>query len=232
MQASESSPRAAQGAPFPSRPRPKYTRTTNGCLTCRQRRKRCDQRRPVCVGCHRNKSQCNWPERSQSLSPREGPSTPRIAFSPSPMPHTVSTVAVIARIPPSMGLSRACGTLLLTQWSIMLFDHYLASTSTILSTLSPRAGALQTCVVEFAVSDSLMLHTLLAVSGTHLNFNDTAALDVRQAIFLHYKTVLQGIKEEINIVMSSPSGSCLRLALILLLICHTEVRHLPHERKC
>lgn len=114
----------------------------------------------------------------------------------------------------------------------MLLDHYLASTCTILSTLSPQTGAFQNCVVEFAISDSLMLHTLLAVSGTHLNLNDMAALEVRQAIFLHYKTALQGIKEEINIVMSSPSESCLRLALILLLICHAEVRRIPHEKEC
>lgn len=114
----------------------------------------------------------------------------------------------------------------------MLLDHYLASTSTILGTLSPQTGAFQTRVVEFAISDSLMLHTLLAVSGTHLNLNDTAALNIRQAIFLHYKSALQGIKEDINIILSAPPEACLRLALILLLICHAEVRHTPYQYYC
>ncbi|SCV06245.1 LANO_0H25290g1_1 [Lachancea nothofagi CBS 11611] len=41
----------------------KYTerRSKNGCLTCRNRRKKCDEVKPQCSGCARNMLDCNWP---------------------------------------------------------------------------------------------------------------------------------------------------------------------------
>ncbi|KAH8700394.1 fungal-specific transcription factor domain-containing protein [Talaromyces proteolyticus] len=38
----------------------KRTRKRTGCLTCRLRHKKCDERKPVCVGCERNRLQCKW----------------------------------------------------------------------------------------------------------------------------------------------------------------------------
>ncbi|EXL68339.1 hypothetical protein FOPG_15596 [Fusarium oxysporum f. sp. conglutinans race 2 54008] len=36
-------------------------RVKTGCFTCRNRKKKCDETRPVCSGCRRNKIQCRWP---------------------------------------------------------------------------------------------------------------------------------------------------------------------------
>ncbi|EMT64871.1 Zinc finger protein 1 [Fusarium odoratissimum] len=36
-------------------------RVKTGCFTCRNRKKKCDESRPVCSGCRRNKIQCRWP---------------------------------------------------------------------------------------------------------------------------------------------------------------------------
>src|SRR5690242_2584008 len=35
-----------------------FPRSRNGCLTCRSRRKKCDENRPICNGCVKNKLQC------------------------------------------------------------------------------------------------------------------------------------------------------------------------------
>ncbi|KAJ5107160.1 hypothetical protein N7456_003835 [Penicillium angulare] len=45
----------------PSNLRPRRERSRNGCLCCRRRRKKCDEQKPVCVGCQRNKISCIWP---------------------------------------------------------------------------------------------------------------------------------------------------------------------------
>ncbi|GAA5951986.1 hypothetical protein JCM3765_005160 [Sporobolomyces pararoseus] len=47
--------------------KPKKTRTRNGCLTCRARKKRCDEQRPQCNGCSRLALECKWedPERAK-----------------------------------------------------------------------------------------------------------------------------------------------------------------------
>lgn len=45
-------------------------RVRTGCLTCRVRKKKCDERKPVCTGCSRNHLTCHWPvDRTQ---PRQG----------------------------------------------------------------------------------------------------------------------------------------------------------------
>ncbi|KAJ5992030.1 fungal Zn binuclear cluster domain-containing protein [Penicillium sp. IBT 35674x] len=40
-------------------------RTRTGCLQCRKRRKKCDEARPQCAGCSRNRLQCVWPSDKQ-----------------------------------------------------------------------------------------------------------------------------------------------------------------------
>lgn len=55
------------------RPRSKgFSRTKTGCLTCRQRRKKCDELKPTCTGCARNFIHCSWPSPrdAQRTSPR------------------------------------------------------------------------------------------------------------------------------------------------------------------
>ncbi|CUS20858.1 LAQU0S01e16204g1_1 [Lachancea quebecensis] len=42
--------------------RPKRKRSVHGCLTCRARRKKCDEKKPICGGCERNFVQCTWPQ--------------------------------------------------------------------------------------------------------------------------------------------------------------------------
>lgn len=36
-------------------------RSRTGCFTCRRRKKKCNEEKPVCSGCKRNKLDCNWP---------------------------------------------------------------------------------------------------------------------------------------------------------------------------
>lgn len=42
--------------------RKKYTKTRDGCLNCKRRRKKCDEEKPICKGCFRNKLECCWPD--------------------------------------------------------------------------------------------------------------------------------------------------------------------------
>ncbi|ERT00096.1 hypothetical protein HMPREF1624_03465 [Sporothrix schenckii ATCC 58251] len=56
--------RETKTAKYPTKLRRNYPRSRNGCLTCRQRKKKCDETRPQCVGCTRNKLSCVWPARA------------------------------------------------------------------------------------------------------------------------------------------------------------------------
>ncbi|KAK0390047.1 hypothetical protein NLU13_3620 [Sarocladium strictum] len=41
-------------------------RSKTGCLTCRQRKKKCNEEKPICSGCRRNCLQCYWPTTESS----------------------------------------------------------------------------------------------------------------------------------------------------------------------
>lgn len=46
------------------------TRTKTGCFTCRKRKKKCDEKGPVCLGCSRNFLKCVWPSYATETLPK------------------------------------------------------------------------------------------------------------------------------------------------------------------
>ncbi|KPM39700.1 hypothetical protein AK830_g6877 [Neonectria ditissima] len=49
------------------RPMP-IIRSRTGCFTCRRRKKKCNEEKPVCSGCKRNKLECHWPTEPSNSS--------------------------------------------------------------------------------------------------------------------------------------------------------------------
>jgi hypothetical protein len=53
-------------------PRLAHTKSRTGCLRCKQRKVKCDERRPICNNCSRHDVECQWPSNghgSVKLSP-------------------------------------------------------------------------------------------------------------------------------------------------------------------
>ncbi|KAI0812421.1 hypothetical protein BC629DRAFT_937907 [Irpex lacteus] len=44
------------------RKRPKYTRSKTGCMTCRQKKVKCDEEKPDCARCRAGGRDCVWPD--------------------------------------------------------------------------------------------------------------------------------------------------------------------------
>ncbi|KDN37552.1 hypothetical protein RSAG8_10069, partial [Rhizoctonia solani AG-8 WAC10335] len=49
---------------------PRFQRSRNGCLTCKAKRKKCDEKRPICSRCSKADSDCVWPSSHQTLDPQ------------------------------------------------------------------------------------------------------------------------------------------------------------------
>lgn len=55
-------------------------RSRTGCFTCRSRKKKCNEARPICSGCRRNDLECRWPApQSSAKRPKEGQIKPTAA---------------------------------------------------------------------------------------------------------------------------------------------------------
>lgn len=71
-----------KGATYPTKHRRNYPRSKSGCLTCRERRKKCDEAKPACNYCVKAARICTWPgqdnhrqEQSQSGLDNSGSDT-------------------------------------------------------------------------------------------------------------------------------------------------------------
>ncbi|KPM38030.1 hypothetical protein AK830_g8532 [Neonectria ditissima] len=79
--------------PYAAR-RPPIFRVKTGCFTCRGRKKKCDEVKPLCSGCKRNKLSCRWPTSAQMTRRTRLPKKPTvdhedIANSDAPCPDTI-----------------------------------------------------------------------------------------------------------------------------------------------
>src|ERR1700743_2126222 len=48
-------------ARYPRASRPGFSRSKLGCLACRIRRKKCDEQKPACKSCKKQRLICSWP---------------------------------------------------------------------------------------------------------------------------------------------------------------------------
>ena len=279
---------STQTAPFPRKYRPRFSRTKTGCWSCRRRRKRCDEKRPTCTACLRNKFCCTWPEPEPELEPEPEPepqlepepsctasaatatallplqksrgsclpenSNPCIPIEfdpplllPSIGPNTsqaesastedadedVMTTVPMTDVPiwtasPSSFMSLQRATLLSTA-SPQLLTHYIERTSNLITTKPLRNNKFVTFILPLAGVDDLLMHAVLAVSGTHLNFMNEAAPDIRHATSAHYGMVLRSLYQAFSTLSDRSTTQILRLLLVLILLCHVEVRHIPNR---
>ncbi|CAE7196902.1 unnamed protein product [Rhizoctonia solani] len=84
-----------------NRKRPKYTRSKTGCLTCRTKKIKCDETKPICTKCVHGQRECTWPKDVQ-VNPSATSSTPSSRQSAAGTPQRSPS-----RAAPSSGLSRS-----------------------------------------------------------------------------------------------------------------------------
>lgn len=204
-----------------------HRRARTGCLTCRSRRKKCDETRPRCTGCMRNGFACSWPSakiRSAREQVSSGATTP---LSDAPEPSLTTTWN------PSLGAfvlssNRAAS---LYPSSQLLLRKYLTSTASICTHLLPHVNPFITYVLPLATVDDLVMNVILALGGVHqLAYNpEHNSVDVYRDTYKHYALALQGLKS----ACSPPSSEWdtekrVRVLLVLVLLAHVEVSlHIP-----
>ncbi|KAL6824795.1 fungal-specific transcription factor domain-containing protein [Trichoderma sp. SZMC 28015] len=222
-----------------SKPRPNYPRFKTGCLSCRLRKKKCDEVKPRCRACCRNHLECQWPDLSG------GTSQPNSGSKPAGREAVVEQLPIVraetqSSSPISTALScqspthdlpipgTACN---LTQVSITLLQHYSESTAGLLCTSPPTKSPFITVVLPLASTDELIMHTILALSGMHLECRQSARnsgsigsvnLEVQRATALHYQNTISGLRRELLNFDSANDRQQARLLLILIIACHYE----------
>ncbi|OQU96989.1 Fungal Zn2-Cys6 binuclear cluster domain-containing protein [Cladophialophora immunda] len=251
----------------PSRKRKlRYTRTRTGCLTCRRRRKKCDEKRPFCIGCSRNSLACCWPDDLSSdvqdleergdLLTASWDSTQVSYHGLSPTSIRVDSSDSDAPTLPALPISHATGLELLEEttdrwdpavvgrrlvWSPLneslssltsaprlkptspqLLRHYIERTADFLAVKQQRDNPFVTLVLPLAYCDELLMHSVLALSGSHICGSEPSLLEIQQATWQHYDMTLTGLRLELQNHIPMSHSRSLRLLLVLIMLCHFE----------
>lgn len=206
------------------KPRARHSRTRAGCLTCRSRKKKCDEVKPRCAGCRRNQLVCEW---ASGLSRNETASGPAVfdaqAVGCSMGILCTRTKTSSVQIFPALrtGTERACE---LTPQSTLLLQHYLMETISMFAMTPLKDNPFATILLPLGQTDDLLMHSLLAFSGAHLSHKAPANLQLTTATKLHYSKLLGGLRKEFATLHEDDATKKDRLLRILLVTCHYEVR--------
>lgn len=241
------------------RPNPRRTRVKTGCLTCRARRKKCDEQKPVCAGCKRNKITCSWvwdgqprmsnlgirlqaritEETGIPLKPSNGRPDRSIRRStPSDNEQSASgssgdnqyksaTAKAIGSLPFPLALEPRFQELFSTGSlkhpnSRILFEHYINETANLLSAMRGQKNPFITCVLPFAHTDSMVMDSVLAISGAHLSCKAPGS-DMQLASATHYSLVLRQLQDKLNSLTPRKAKTPANLLLTTLMLSQIEV---------
>lgn len=218
--------------------KPRKKRATTGCLCCRLRRKKCDERRPTCVACQRNNLLCSWSKSSQHEIV-DGATKPKSDFGwrnrlqrGVPTGHRDESRAsinhthpqAVTRIPVSVQPSP------LPQgehgFSQELLSHFISDTAhkIIAVSIMQQENPLLSIAFPWAMSCPLVLHTISAVSGSHLSHKTNNAT-LKHATLKAYTAAAQSIKYALTSWCPEDTETTLELLAASLLLSQYEVSY-------
>ncbi|KAF4343143.1 transcriptional activator UGA3 [Fusarium beomiforme] len=245
MENSEAS--SYQGAPFPTKWRRNHPRSKTGCLTCRMKRKKCDEVKPICTACNKSRQDCRWPspDKNQHPDTQLGSSSESIVEAGGSS-KPINIIPGTSNIPIVPGTSQATSTsapraaptygnlAYLNDDSRRLYRQYLDVTAEMLTRGPSLDGnPFIQYLLPLASDDELVLDCILAIGGAHLIINDTSscsktARKLEVAARGHYAKVLSGIQKLLAYhtgqIIDNPDtyvgpSTPSRVLLILLLLC-------------
>ena len=193
----------------------KFPRTKLGCLTCRTRRKKCDQRHPVCQNCEKREVGCSWPpdvisirdQDTNHLMADDRRQTPHLLAAVVPTNTTTADWHIQWPLPYSPNF-------LPSPSSRLLFDRYISQTSKELGVTANPQNPFLGYVIPLAFSDELYMNCVLALSGADLTIEEEIDPATKSMAWSHYSAAVRGLHKELS---AEPYGDVHRTLHLLFL---------------
>ncbi|KAK3305858.1 uncharacterized protein B0T15DRAFT_396330 [Chaetomium strumarium] len=129
-------------------------RSKTGCLTCRKRKKKCDEAKPRCMNCEKNAVVCEgYPEKQIWKSGKERAEEERLksrgfpSITMHPLFHGLETVE-----------------------DRIFWKHYNEHLSTVLTVEGEHKNAFKDMLVPIAVKHQGLMHSILSLASKHIDF--------------------------------------------------------------
>lgn len=205
-----------------------HPRTRTGCLPCRQRKKKCDEAKPQCRACTRNKLQCAWPPHivrifgldteqvenhnvlfscEESGSPIETQSNSLLPVLPAASTGPGTKPEGTEQVTSRRGSSLLSCNLEWNWFSTIPVSTLVSESPMLLShyledTAPKLSPALNipwvTWIMPVAYNDSLLMNAILALSGGHLLYKLPDSQDICHATHRHYSSAVRSLRRIFN----------------------------------
>jgi hypothetical protein len=244
--ATQASPKGYQYVrPVPAY-RPRRTRSKTGCLCCRLRRKKCDERKPVCRRCETGGLTCSWSDDAGSRQNCANIADPKRATAVEQVHRGVCIPTSISAEPSAPATpefnfllqldDENAGALcapalhrappeefLEAPCASLLLEHFVAKTSHTLVGRDALRNPFLYSVLPVMYSNPLVMHAVLAISGIHMK-HYARRVDVERATYAHYGMAVAQLKARLVTWVGSSDEETTFLFHATILLCIYEVR--------
>ncbi|KAL2012766.1 hypothetical protein VTN00DRAFT_291 [Thermoascus crustaceus] len=200
--------------------RKSHTKSRRGCLECKRRHKKCDEKKPQCSNCKRCVVECIWPTTGTGAG-TSASNTPSTSISPSPSAASIGDS--VAFITGSLNSYFATNNYnnhnnnevnnldipgqhrqqySYTIEDMKLLHHYTSITYATLDTTVAQRPLWQKTVVKLGFRHPFLLHGILAISAIHLattttnnNNNSTIRAELVRSSSAHINTALETFRK-------------------------------------
>ncbi|KAJ5130616.1 uncharacterized protein N7515_006655 [Penicillium bovifimosum] len=161
-------------------------RSKTGCITCRRRKKKCDETKPACLNCQKNAVVCEgYPPKEIWKSGRQRQADAR-----------TQSLAAIPRSLPLLidGIE--------TDIDRRFLDHFVYGFSRVLTLINDDSNPFKEILLPMATQHRGLMHSLMCLSGSHLSGLDPEP-KLRERKYFHFHRAIQDLKDNIDASSSS-----------------------------
>ncbi|PQE26004.1 hypothetical protein CJF30_00000720 [Rutstroemia sp. NJR-2017a BBW] len=186
------------------RPRRPHHKSRTGCLQCKARKVKCDEKKPSCQKCRSYGSECSYLQTHpmKSLQSRDALYGPTAMRKDSKSPTPISTLPPRVELSPASTLSSASSAGALESYSTLdmeLLHFWTMHTATEFIEFPTGQELLRTNVVELAFEYPFLMHEILALAALQLSqARPHKAVRYSQASSTHLAIALHLFQSEIS----------------------------------
>ncbi|PKY08264.1 hypothetical protein P168DRAFT_246682 [Aspergillus campestris IBT 28561] len=155
-------------------------RSKTGCITCRRRKKKCDETKPACLNCQKNAVVCEgYPPKEIWKSGRQK------------LEDAVRNSSIVACTLPLLidGVE--------TDIDRRFLDHFVYGFSRVLTLINDDSNPFKEILLPMATQHRGLMHSLMCLSGSHLSGLDPEP-KLRERKFYHFHRAIQDLKDNIT----------------------------------